>query len=71
MSITIEGKIEIPEVDFWEFVSKYVPDGFMYLYGIPKFNKENKTMDINFAASSETDPRNWVEKPACIKEWEN
>lgn len=72
MSVTLEGKIEIPAEDFWEFVEKYNPaKDLNCAYGVPKFNTDNDTIDITFAADSMTDPREWIEQPKCLEEWRN
>ena len=67
---TMEGKIEIDLVEFWEFVMKYSPTKDEVRFGVPRFNQSNGTVEIDFAASSEGDPFDWAVAPIIKKQWE-
>jgi hypothetical protein len=65
-----EGKIEIPMEEFWAFVNKYHEHKTAELaFGVPKVNKENETMEINYAYGTESNPIAWSVKPKCLEEW--
>lgn len=73
MSFTSEGTIEIDLADFWEWVHKEhlpVPKGSVYRCGVPRINKSNMTLDIDFAASTDNDPGSWAVKPKAVTQWE-
>jgi hypothetical protein len=72
MSFTAEGTIEIDLADFFDWVYKeYVPcKGVEYQYGVPRVNKSNHTMEIDFAMGTETNPKEWFVKPDVLKQWE-
>ncbi|MDP2363900.1 MAG: hypothetical protein Q8M94_09045 [Ignavibacteria bacterium] len=68
---TMEGTKEIPLEDFWKFVMQYSPgEGDEIIFGVPRVNKENDTIEIDFAASSESSPDDWKEKPKALKQWD-
>lgn len=67
----LEGTIEIPMSEFWEFVSQYNPTKAMVtVCGVPRITKDADTMEIDFAASSEGDPNDWAKKPMAAIQWE-
>jgi hypothetical protein len=67
----LEGTIEIPMEEFWEFVHQYDPvDGLESSYGVPRIIKDGQTMEIDFAASSEGSPADWANKPKAVLQWE-
>lgn len=70
--ITYEGTIEISLEEFWDFVEKLHPNdkNLEIRYGVPRINIENQTIDIDFAASSESNPSEWVIKPKAVTQWE-
>jgi len=70
--ITMEGTIEISLEEFWDFVEKKHPNdkGLEIRYGVPRINRENQTIDIDFAASSESNPSEWAVKPKAVTQWE-
>lgn len=72
MSFTAEGTIEIDVADFFEWVYKnYAPvRGAEYQYGVPRVNKSNQTIDVDFAMATDSHPKEWVKKPNVIKQWE-
>jgi len=72
MGLIAEGEIHIPMEEFWGFVANYLPNGWCYetRYGIPKPDRDGFDMVISFAASSESDPSEWMEKPSCLVEWD-
>ena len=72
MSFTAEGTIEIDLAEFWEWVYKnYAPcSGVEYQYGVPRANKSNGVLEIDFAMATECHPREWFEQPKVCKQWE-
>lgn len=72
MSFTAEGTIEIDLAEFWGWVySNYVPcGGVEYQYGVPRVNKSNGTLEIDFAMATNCNPKDWFEKPEVCKQWE-
>lgn len=74
MSYTLEGKIEIPLEDFWQwFHENYVPSGLRSsesVFGVPRVNISNMTIEVEVALDSDNNPRNWIEPPSIIKEWD-
>lgn len=72
MSFTAEGTIEIDLAEFFIWVyENYVPtSGVEYQYGVPRVNKSNGTLELDFAMATECDPKDWIETPNAIKQWE-
>ena len=67
-----EGKIEIPLEDFWEIVNKFHDhESCEILFGVPKVNKDNQTLEINYAYSSHSHPSEWVGGSVAKNEWED
>lgn len=73
MSFTAEGTIEIDLAEFYAWVyQNYAPcKGAEYRYGVPRANKHNQTLEIDFAMGTECNPAEWVEKPEAVKQWKN
>ena len=73
MSFTAEGTIEIDLLDFWEWVhANYFPCKCVeYQYGVPRVNKSNQTLEIDFAMGTDCNPKEWFEKPSVLKQWED
>jgi len=71
MGMTSEGTVYIPLADFWEFVAKYNDTKMSEVaYGVPRINTDNPhEMEIDFAASTEGHPMDWMEKPKAVKQW--
>lgn len=71
MAIVGEAMIEIDLVEFWEWVSKTQhPDVGEVLYGVPRINKSNQTMEIDIAFSLSCHPSDWADKSEAQKQWE-
>jgi hypothetical protein len=72
MSFTAEGTIEIDLEEFFTWVyQNYAPArGAEYQYGVPRVNKGNGTLELDFAMATECDPKDWIEKPDVVKQWE-
>jgi len=71
MSCTYEDMIEISLEDFWQFVAKYHPKEGQPAYGVPRVNKGNDTLEIDFAmGTDDVSPYEWAEKPQALKQWE-
>ena len=65
----------VDAVDFWTWIiENHLPKGMQgweSAFGVPSvFGNEGYYLQVTFAASNETDPRSWVELPACLREWE-
>jgi len=71
MSFTAEGTIEIPTEEFFNWMYKnYTPcSGVEYQYGVPRVNKSNQTIEVDFAMGTETNPKEWHVKPDFLKQW--
>lgn len=71
MASTYEGMLEIPGEEFWTFVSKYMPNpSDECIWGVPRYNPTNETLDIFFAAGGNGHPEGWAKKPAAIIDME-
>jgi hypothetical protein len=72
MGYRIEGEINIPLEEFWEFVSKYAPQGIgNVMYGVPYIDPDNiHDLTINFVESTYCDPSNEMEPCSVALEWE-
>jgi hypothetical protein len=72
MSFTAQGTIEIDLEEFFTWVyQNYVPtSGVEYRYGVPRVNKSNGTLELDFVMATECDPKDWIETPDAIKQWE-
>jgi hypothetical protein len=71
-TFTSEGTIEIDLVEFWNWVGNEhyaVPRGSVVRYGVPRVNKDNMTLDIDFAASTVGNPADWIQKPKAVTQW--
>lgn len=70
--IGLEGTLEISGEELWEWVRTHLPEGLdnsTYVFGIPRFNKANQTLEISFAADTNGDPRSWARPPKAWQEW--
>ena len=54
----------------WRSMQYSPGDGVEIRFGVPRVIKFNDTIEIDFAASSESAPENWKEKPKCLKQWD-
>lgn len=71
MGMTSEGTVSIPLTEFWKLVADYMDSKTAEIqYGVPCVNTLNDTIDIDFAASTEGHPNDWVEKPKASVQWE-
>jgi hypothetical protein len=76
MFIATEGTIEIPLEQLQEWIARENPQlrATILHLGVPKTNKDNRTLEIDFVAASGDDPTNpmdWAEKPNALKQWDN
>lgn len=73
MSFTAEGTIEIDLEEFFTWVyQNYAPTkGTQYQYGVPRTNKDNQTIEVDFAMATDCHPKEWAEKPEAFKQWGN
>ena len=72
MSFTAEGTIEIDLADFTEWIyENYLPTkGVEFELGVPRVNKGNQVLEVDFAMATNCSPRDWFEKPDVLKQWE-
>ena len=73
MAYWCDGVIELSREEFEEWLNKhYAPTGRgPIVYGVPRVNKSNQTIEIAFAAGSDdAPPQQWADKPRAIVEWE-
>jgi len=72
MSRVYTGTVIINLKEFWEWVTKNYMGGGNdnILYGVPKINSKEDTIEINFAASSEGDPGDWSSRPEALRQWD-
>ena len=72
MAFTAEGTIEIDLAELWAWVHRnYNPSpSAEFQYGVPRVNKSNQTMEIDFAMGTDCNPRDWFVKPDVFKQWE-
>lgn len=73
MSFTAEGTIEIDMEDFtcWIYENYLFTQGVEFQLGIPRVNKSNQTLEVDFAMGTDTNPKNWSKIPKAIQQWEN
>lgn len=72
MAFTSEGTIEIDLTEFWRWVyNEYlpVPEGSEIQFGVPRVNKSNMTLDIDFAAATDSKPEDWAQAPKAVTQW--
>ena len=69
--VTQEGTIEIDLAEFWSWVAKQHEAMGEVAYGIPRVNKSNQTLEIDFAASSDGLPSDWAQKPKAVTQWDS
>jgi hypothetical protein len=69
MFVATEGMIEITLEDFWIWVGKQHADMGEIQYGVPRVNKSNRTIEIDFAASTDGHPSGWAQKPKAVLQW--
>lgn len=74
-ALVIEAKEThlVDAADLWAWITqKHLPEGmrgYESAFGVPRFNMVE--MQISFAVSSVSDPRDWAVKPHCLSEWRN
>jgi len=74
MAFTAEGTIEIDLAEFFTWVyENYAPGmaGAEYQYGVPRANKSNQTLEIDFAMATNCHPKDWFEQPDVVKQWKD
>ena len=72
MAYTAQGTIEIDMAEFTTWVYKnYMPaQGVEFQLGVPRVNKSNQTLEIDFAMSTDGNPRDWAETPDVVRQWD-
>lgn len=71
MALVGEATIEIDLVEFWEWVAKTQHSNIgEVLYGVPRVNKSNQTLEIDVAFSETCSPQDWAEKSLAQLQWE-
>lgn len=71
MFVATEGFIEIDLVEFWSWVAKQHKAEGEVAYGVPRVNKSNQTLEIDFASSTDGHPSGWAKKPKAVTQWED
>lgn len=72
MAFVGEAMVEIDLCEFWDWVTKTQhPDLGERVYGVPRVNKENQTLEIDVAFSQDCNPSSWAVKSEAEKQWEN
>lgn len=73
MAYWCEGTIELSRDEFECWLHEHyehVGKGPI-VYGVPRVNKSNKTIEVSFATGSDdAPPQQWAYKPLAIVEWE-
>lgn len=66
-----ESVRDVDSVDLWVWIlNEQLPAGMRgleTLFGVPQV--EGPDLKVNFAASSDSDPRGWATPPTCLQEW--
>ena len=73
MAYWCDGVIELSRNEFEGWLHEhYAPaQSGSIVYGVPRVNKSNQTIEIAFAAGSDdAPPQQWADKPRAIVEWE-
>lgn len=70
MFVATEGTMEIDLAELWSWVAKHHADMGEIQYGVPRVNKANNTLEIDFAASTDGHPSGWAQKPKAVTQWE-
>lgn len=71
MAYRIEGEINIPLTEFWEFVSQYAPKGVGEIsYGVPHVDPNNVfDLKINYVENTDCHPDEESEPNIAMEEW--
>lgn len=71
MAFTSEGFIEIDLSEFNDWVyNNYFPcKGVEFQLGVPRVNKSNQTIEIDFAMSTDGHPCDWGVVPVAVTQW--
>ena len=73
MAYWCDGVVELSRNEFEGWLHEhYAPtERGPIVYGVPRVNKSNQTIEIAFAAGSDdAPPQQWADKPRAIVEWE-
>lgn len=73
MAYWCDGVIELSREEFESWLHEnHAPTGKgPIVYGVPRVNKSNQTVEIAFAAGSDdAPPQQWSDKPRALVEWE-
>ena len=65
-----EGKIEIPWSELIEMAEDFdglLPRSSIIVWGKPRINLDNETVEIDYAYDSDENPANWIVKPKCLQ----
>jgi hypothetical protein len=73
MAFTAEGMIEIDMADFTTWIyENYLPAKHAeFQLGVPRVNKHNQTLEVDFAMGTECNPKDWFMKPEVFQQWED
>lgn len=75
MAMAGEGTIEIDIEEIYEFLGKrelklHYEQGHLVVIGVPRFNRETRQLEIDYAFDSSIPPSDWSVRPKAIKQWE-
>ena len=63
MGFSVEGKVNIPMEDFWQFAREYLPEGYeQVVFGVPAPTSDGVDIVVTFTASDTGAPLTWDDK---------
>lgn len=71
-----EGTIQIDIEEIYDYLEKsgalkmHVERGHLYILGVPRFNRDTKQLEIDYAFDSSVEPASWHPKPKAATQWE-
>lgn len=69
---TVTGEVEVPLDDFYAWLHQYTPvdpkliDSGSIVFGKPRYCQDNGTLQIPFAAGSDSHPLDWTDCPEFL-----
>ncbi len=71
ITVSAEGTIEIPIKEIVRLLQEctdppYLPDNVESVFGNTRINKDNQTLELDFAYSTDCNPKDWIVKPKCL-----
>jgi hypothetical protein len=63
--------VVLPDLEeFWSLISQYVDTDNEVFFGVPRVNFSNKTIEIDYAYSSDGSPTEWAKAPEAVRQWD-